>query len=264
MRIKTYNDRPTMSRAAAVHAARVLREAIRDRSSAPGVVAGFARIVAATGASQIEFLSALIAAPDIDWTRVEMFHLDEYIGLPIDHPASFRKYLLERLIRPAGIARYHLLDGDHDAARVADEVGRELGRAPVDMAFVGIGENGHLAFNDPPADFSTERPYLIVTLDDQCRRQQVGEGWFASMADVPSQAISMSIRQILKARDIICVAADARKARAVAACVEGEISPMVPASILRTHANTTLYLDRDSAALLSLASRGEILEDDMS
>jgi len=251
MQVKTYIDRSTMSMAAARHAAEALRIAIGAR--------GDARIVAATGASQFDFLEALTAAPDIDWTRVEMFHLDEYVGLPIDHPASFRKYLLERLIRKTGMTRYHLLDGEHDAARVAEHVGQEIGRTPVDVAFVGIGENGHLAFNDPPADFVTDQPYLIVTLDAACRRQQVGEGWFASVAEVPSEAVSMSVRQILKSREIICVVPDARKAAAVKACIDGEVSPMAPASILRTHANATIYLDRDSAALLTPASRGEIL-----
>jgi glucosamine-6-phosphate deaminase len=251
MQVRTYIDRSTMSMAAARHAAQALRIAIGAR--------GDARIVAATGASQFDFLEALTAAPDIDWTRVEMFHLDEYVGLPIDHPASFRKYLLERLIRKTGMTRYHLLDGEHDAARVAEQVGQEIGRTPVDVAFVGIGENGHLAFNDPPADFVTDRPYLIVTLDAACRRQQVGEGWFASVAEVPSEAVSMSVRQILKSREIICVVPDARKAQAVKACIDGEVSPMAPASILRTHANATIYLDRDSAALLTPASRGEIL-----
>jgi len=253
MRIKTYIDRSTMSLAAARQAAGALRAAIGAR--------GDARIVAATGASQFGFLEALTAAPDIDWTRVEMFHLDEYVGLSIHHPASFRKYLLERLIRKTGLTRYHLLDGEHDAARAADEVGRAIASAPVDVAFVGIGENGHLAFNDPPADFATEQPYLIVTLDEACRRQQVGEGWFASIADVPSQAISMSVRQILKAREIVCIVPDARKAQAVKACIGGEVSPMAPASILQTHANATIYLDQESAALLSPAIRGTILED---
>ena len=245
-----------MSVAAARHAARALGVAIRTRGSA--------RIVAATGASQFDFLEALTAAPDIDWTRVEMFHLDEYVGLPIDHPASFRHYLLERLIRKTGMTRYHLLDGEHDADRAAEQVGQEISRTPVDVAFVGIGENGHLAFNDPPADFVTDRPYLIVTLDAACRRQQVGEGWFASVAEVPSHAISMSVRQILKSREIICVVPDARKAQAVKACFDGEVSPMAPASILQTHANATVYLDRESASLLTPASRGEILADLMS
>jgi glucosamine-6-phosphate deaminase len=253
MHVKTYADRSTMSRAAALHAARTLRDAIRSR--------GGARIVAATGASQFDFLEALTAAPDIDWARVEMFHLDEYVGLPIDHPASFRKYLLERLIGKTGLTRYHLLDGEHDAAGVAEQVGVEIGRTPVDVAFVGIGENGHLAFNDPPADFATDRPYLIVTLDAACRRQQVGEGWFASVAEVPSQAISMSVRQILKSREILCIVPDARKAQAIEACLDGGVSPMAPASILQTHGNATVYLDRDSAARLTPARRGEILVD---
>jgi glucosamine-6-phosphate deaminase len=258
MQIKTYTDRPTLSRAAARHAARALQDALRER--------GVARVIAATGASQLDFLAALtdphVAESGIDWTRVEMFHLDEYVGLPIDHPASFRMYLLEHLIARTGIVRYHLLDGERDAARSAEEVGREIAKAPVDVAFVGIGENGHLAFNDPPADFDTERPYLVVTLDEACRRQQVGEGWFASVQAVPAQAISMSVRQILKSREIICVVPDARKASAVKACLEGDVSPMVPASILRTHARATVYLDRDSAVHLRPATRGEILESD--
>lgn len=251
VQIKTYSDRGTLSRAAAADAAGALRRVIGAQ--------GQARLVAATGASQFDFLAALTAAPGLDWSRVEMFHLDEYVGLSISHPASFRKYLLERLIGPAGITRYHLLDGERDAHAEAARVGREIAAAPVDLAFVGIGENGHLAFNDPPADFATAEPYLVVTLDEACRRQQVGEGWFASIADVPSQAISMSIRQILKAREIFCIVPDARKAPAVKACVEGEISPLAPASVLRTHGDTTLYLDRDSAALLQPSTRGPIL-----
>jgi glucosamine-6-phosphate deaminase len=250
MQLETYIDRLTMSRAAADHAARELRETISRQAGA--------RVVAATGASQIDFLDALTAQTGIDWSRVELFHLDEYVGLPIDHPASFRKYLLERLIDKVGITRYHLLDGEHDASSTAEAVGRALSSAPIDLAFVGIGENGHLAFNDPPADFTTDQPYLIVTLDEACRRQQVGEGWFASVDDVPMKAISMSVRQILKAREIICVVPDARKAPAVKACVEGEVSETAPASALRWHHKTTLYLDRDSAALLSTTARGDI------
>jgi len=218
------------------------------------------RLVAATGQSQLDFLDTLSHAGGIEWPRVELFHLDEYVGLSIDHPASFRKYLLERLIRKVGIERYHLLDGESDPQEVAERTGRELASAPVDLAFVGIGENGHLAFNDPPADFETERPYLIVTLDEACRTQQVGEGWFAGLDDVPRQAISMSVRQILKSREIICLVPDRRKAKAVRACLEDPISPMAPASILRTHARTTLYLDADSAELLEPATRGGIRE----
>jgi glucosamine-6-phosphate deaminase len=232
-----------MSQAAAEQAAEAIRSAIRAR--------GHARIIAATGASQIDFLEHLTAAPDVAWSRVEMFHLDEYIGIPIDHPASFRRYLLDRLINKTGITQYHLLNGERAAGQVAEEVGRELAGSPVDIAFVGIGENGHLAFNDPPADFDTQKPYLVVALDDACRRQQVGEGWFGTIDDVPTHAISMSVQQILKSREIICVVPEARKANAVKACIEGNVSPTAPASILQTHSATTVFLDDESASLLT-------------
>ena len=242
MNIKVFDTQKSLGQAAATQAAGILR-----RTLAP---AATARIIAATGASQFSFLEALTAQPDIAWDRVEMFHLDEYVGLPVTHPASFRKYLLERLITPTGIRRHHLLDGEADVQRVCEQVGAELNAGPIHVSFVGIGENGHLAFNDPPADFQPEQPYLVVELDEACRQQQVGEGWFADLAAVPTQAISMSIRQILKAEEIICVVPDARKASAVRSCVEGEISPLAPASILRTHPRVTLYLDKDSASLL--------------
>ena len=245
MNIKIFKDKVSLAGAAAAQSATIIRKAIADK--------GAARIIAATGASQFEFLDALTAMPDIDWKQVEMFHLDEYIGLPLSHPASFRSYLLKRLINKVGITRYHLLDGERDPASVAREVGSKLASAPIDVAFVGIGENGHLAFNDPPADFETEEPYLVVNLDEACRRQQMGEGWFAALADVPLTALSMSVRQILKAQEIICIVPDARKARAVAACFEGEISHNAPASILRTHPRCTVYLDNESAALLTSA-----------
>lgn len=241
--LKVFEDGVSLSRAAAEHAAAAIRRAIRDR--------GLARIVVATGASQIAFLEELTRADGIGWGRVEMFHLDEYVGLPITHPASFRKYLMERLIDRVGITQYHLLDGTGDAREVARRVGEALSAAPVDVAFAGIGENGHLAFNDPPANFETEEPYLVVELDEACRQQQVGEGWFRDISEVPRQAISMSVRQILKAKEIICVVPDARKAAAVKRCFEEEISAMAPASILRLHANTTVYLDKNSVRLLS-------------
>lgn len=247
MNINVYKNKILLGRAAAEQAASAIHTAIQNR--------GKARIIAATGASQFEFLAALTVAPDIDWRQVELFHLDEYIGLPASHPASFRKYLSDRLIRPTGILTCHLLDGNADPEEVARCVGEELNRALVDIAFVGIGENGHLAFNDPPADFQTETPFLIVELDEACRCQQVGEGWFADISEVPRRAISMSIRQILKAREIIACVPDARKAAAVRACCEGEISPLAPASALRMHANTTIFLDMQSAALLSPKAR---------
>jgi glucosamine-6-phosphate deaminase len=241
-----FEDKQSLGLAAAEQAAIAIRRAILDR--------GRARIIAATGASQLDFLDALTKAKNIDWQRVEMFHLDEYVGLPITHPASFRKYLLECLIQKVKIRNYHLLDGSGDPIEVARCVGEALQSAQVDIAFVGIGENGHLAFNDPPADFQTEEPYLIVTLDEACLRQQVGEGWFGDVSEVPLRAISMSVRQILKAKEIICVVPDARKAPAVKLCFEGEVSPMAPASILRTHPSATIYLDTESASLLSPAT----------
>jgi glucosamine-6-phosphate deaminase len=196
-------------------------------------------------------LDALTKAPGIDWSKVEAFHLDEYIGLPVTHPGSFRKMLMEQLVKKTGIKHYHLLDGDAaDPSAAVREVGSQLASAPIDIAFLGIGENGHIAFNDPPADFKTEEPYIIVNLDEACRQQQVGEAWFANLSQVPKQAISMSARQILKAKEILAVVPDNRKAQAIKACFEGEISPMAPASILRRHPNATVYLDTNSASLL--------------
>lgn len=250
MVIKIYEDKASLSRAGAERAAASLRAALKDR--------GKARIIAATGASQVEFLDALTVMPNIEWPRVEMFHLDEYIGLPASHPASFRKYLRDRLINKTGIAKYHFLDGEGDVPATVRKASAEVAAAPIDIAFVGIGENGHLAFNDPPADFETEEPYLIVDLDEACRRQQVGEGWFKDLSEVPKRAISMSVRQILKAKEILCIVPDARKAQAVKSCFEGEINPLAPASILRTHANTTVFLDELSSALLSPQSKKSI------
>jgi len=242
VQIKIFDDKNSLGRAAAEHAARTLRKIVQEQNCA--------RIIAATGASQFEFLDALTTAPGIDWSFVEMFHLDEYVGLPVTHPASFRKYLLERLINKTRIKNYHLLNGEGDPNAAARQVGNELSASLVDVAFVGIGENGHLAFNDPPADFHIESPYIVVELDEACRRQQVNEGWFATIADVPTRAISMTVQQILKAKEIIAVVPDTRKAQAVKSCLEGEISPMSPASILQRHSNTTIYLDKNSASLL--------------
>ncbi|MFY9682325.1 MAG: glucosamine-6-phosphate deaminase [Candidatus Sulfotelmatobacter sp.] len=244
MLVKVFGDRVSLGLAAAGQAATAIRRAIAER--------GKARIIAATAASQLEFLDALTKAPGIDWLKVEAFHLDEYIGLPVTHPGSFRKMLLEQLVRKTGITHYHLLDGDAaDPSEVVRRVGKELASMPVDIAFLGIGENGHIAFNDPPADFETEEPYIIVNLDEACRQQQVGEAWFADISQVPKRAISMSARQILKAREILAVVPGPRKAEAVKLCLEGKIGPMAPASILRTHPNATVYLDQASASLLS-------------
>jgi glucosamine-6-phosphate deaminase len=247
VKIRIDKDRRSMSEAAASHAAASLRSAV-ERT-------GKARVVAATGASQLDFLSALTAIADVPWPHVELFHLDEYIGMPASHPASFRRYLREQLIDKTGIRNCHLLDGEGDPEEVRRSVGQLLSREPVDVMFAGIGENTHLAFNDPPADFDSTDPYIIVKLDEACRRQQVGEGWFARVEDVPDTAISISIRQIMKAREILVIVPDARKADAVKATLESEVSPAVPASILRTHPNVTVFLDEPAASRLAPATR---------
>ena len=242
MEIKVFRSKEGLAQAAASHAASLMREAISRR--------GNARIIAATGASQFEFLEALTRIPAIDWSRVEMFHLDEYVGMSESAPASFCRYLRERLINKVGLKRYHLLDGTDDPAAVIKRVSEEIRKAPIDVAFAGVGENGHLAFNDPPADFETDEAYMVVNLDEDCRRQQLGEGWFPTLADVPRQALSMTIRQLMKAEHILCIVPDARKAKAIKACFGGEVSPLAPASILQRHPNAIIYLDQESSALL--------------
>jgi glucosamine-6-phosphate deaminase len=248
--IRIFDTKAEMARAAAERAAAAIRAAIAER--------GRAHVIAATGASQLEFLDALVGEKGIDWPRVVFFHLDEYVGLPETHPASFRRYLKERLAARVRPGAFHFIEGDAaDPRTEARRVGEILAAHPVDVAFVGIGENGHLAFNDPPADFATEEPYLVVRLDEACRRQQLGEGWFPSLADVPRRAISMSIQQIMKSGEIVCVVPDARKARAVKDCLEGAVDPRHPASILQRHAGTTVFLDAPAAALLEKHPRRE-------
>jgi len=246
MLLKVFDDKTSLGRAAATQAVAAIRSAIANR--------GQARVVAASAASQFEFLEALTATPGIPWKQVELFHLDEYIGLPMTHPASFCKFLQERFIAKTGITNYHLLNGSQDPAEVIRSAGKAITASPIDIAFLGIGENGHIAFNDPPADFNTEEPYIIVALDHACRLQQVGEGWFENLDAVPKQAVSMSVRQVLKAKEILAVVPDARKAPAIKACFDGPISPMAPSSVLRNHPNATVYLDRQSSALLSPAT----------
>jgi glucosamine-6-phosphate deaminase len=244
MRLRIFPDPASLARAAAEQAAGSIRAAIAERDRC--------RIVLATGNSQLTFLDALTATHNIDWKKVEAFHLDEYVGMSSAHVASFRKFLRDRVIRKTGIVNFYAIVGDAiDLCAPIRDIGLRLTSAPIDLAFVGIGENGHIAFNDPPADFETEDPYIVVALDEACRRQQVGEGWFADISQVPTHAVSMSVRQIMKAREIIAVVPDLRKARAVKMCLEAEIGPMIPGSILRRHAHATIYLDRDSASLLS-------------
>jgi len=243
MQTRVFPDKVSLGEAAAADAASALRDAIARQ--------GRACVVAATGASQFEFLEALVRAPGVDWPRTVFFHLDEYVGLPASHPASFRRYLKERLADRVHPGAFHFIEGDRpDPEAEARRVGELLRAGEVDVAFVGIGENGHLAFNDPPADFATEDPYIVVQLDEACRRQQLGEGWFPRLEDVPARAISMSIRQIMRARRIVCVVPDARKAAAVRDCLTREVSPARPASALQRHPAATVYLDVHSAALL--------------
>jgi len=244
MNIVIMPNKEQMGKAAAAAGAELVRQAITDR--------GAANIIVATGASQFEMLAHLAAEPNINWHRVTAFHLDEYVGLAIDHPASFRGYLWQRFVSrlPLPLRAFHYLDGEDDPQAECRRVGDIIRQHPIDVAFVGIGENGHLAFNDPPADFQTETPYLVVKLDDACRRQQLGEGWFPTFDDVPTQAISMSVKQIMKSREIICTVPDERKAEAVRNATEGQVTPQVPASILQRHGNGTLYLDKPAASLL--------------
>jgi glucosamine-6-phosphate deaminase len=234
-----------MGSAAAQAGAAVIRKALDER--------GEASIIVATGTSQFEVLSRLVEGEGIVWDRVRGFHLDEYVGLPETHEASFRKYLRERFVSrlPVAMASFCYLDGEGDGAAECERAGELIGEHPVDVAFVGIGENGHLAFNDPPADFVTEEPYLMVELDEACRRQQLGEGWFSSFEEVPKRAISMSIRQIMKSGTIICSVPDERKAEAVMRAVQGPVTPEVPASILQEHGDCRLILDAAAASRLA-------------
>jgi glucosamine-6-phosphate deaminase len=244
MKIHIARDKNSLGLKAATSAAAFLREILLKR--------GEANVIFATGASQFEMFRELVSL-DLEWKRVNCFHLDEYVGLPETHPASFRRYLKERFCAHVdGPKTFHWVNGDcPDPSAECERLGEIIRQHPIDVACVGIGENGHLAFNDPPADFETEDPYLVVELDEACRRQQMGEGWFPSLEVVPTKAISMSIRQIVKSAAIICTVPDQRKARAVQAAVEGPVTPEVPASILQKHAHTTLVLDTASASLLS-------------
>ena len=249
MRIEIHDDRRSMGVAAAREAADVIGQVVRDR--------GRVTLVVATGTSQLEVLAALAATPALPWSAIEIFHLDEYAGLPDTHPASFRRYLRERFVDalPAPPVAFHWVDGS--AADPHAECRRLAGVVPAgnfDVMLCGIGENAHLAFNDPPADFEATAPYHVVELDEACRRQQVGEGWFAGLEDVPTQAISMTIRRMLASTRIICSVPDARKAVAVQAAVEGAVIPVIPASILQTHDACTLHLDRAAAARLTRSS----------
>lgn len=245
MDIVVHEDRERLGQAAAVDAARALTAAVETH--------GAATFVIATGASQFATLATLGGMTDVPWERITLFHLDEYVGLSDTHPASFRKFLRERFVdrlpRPPVV--FHTIDGRADPTAECRRLATLVPAGPFDVATIGIGENGHLAFNDPPADFVVDDPYIVVTLDEACRRQQVGEGWFAGIEDVPRRAISMSIRRLLATRTLVCSVPDGRKAEAVRGTVEGPVVPGIPASILQTHPRCRIHLDRLSAALLA-------------
>ena len=244
MNIAIENNAVALGTAAGKKAAALIRGTLS--------VKGSANIILATGASQFETLRELTSQPGIDWSKVTMFHLDEYIGLPDTHPASFRKYLKERFLDKVGpLKAAHLVDGNADPATECERLAALISSNPIDLALVGIGENGHLAFNDPPADFDTAKPYIVVELDEPCRRQQMNEGWFPTLADVPASAISMSIKQIMLSKHIICSVPDKRKAQAVRNSLEQPVSNLFPASILQQHADCTFFLDEASASLLT-------------
>lgn len=243
MKVKIFKTKQQVCKAAAKEAARILISTIKEKSEAIFVVA--------TGESQFEFLKNLVSISSIDWSKTVMFHLDEYIDIQETHPASFRKYLRERLINKAPLKNFYLIKGDVEEPEAeCESLSKIINEKKVDVTFVGIGENGHLAFNDPPANFETKKPYIVVELDELCRTQQFGEGWFKSLNEVPYKAISMSINQIMKSKNIICTVPDSRKAQAVKDCLECDISVCHPASILRKHKNTFLFLDKNSAKLL--------------
>jgi len=244
MKIQISSGPAELGKHAGTAAASLIRETITAK--------GGASVILATGTSQFETLNQLLTDHDIDWSKVTMFHLDEYIGLPVTHPASFRKYLKERFIsKVPALKAAHLINGEGDAKAECEKLGKLITDSPIDVALVGIGENGHLAFNDPPADFDTEEPYIIVELDEACRKQQLGEGWFKSLDEVPRQAISMSVRQILKSKNIICSVPDERKAMAVKNSIEQPVSNLFPATALQLHQACTCYLDIHSSSLLS-------------
>ena len=242
MKIVISKTKEELGSNAAAKGAELIRKAIEEK--------GEANIIVATGASQFEMLDALVKE-NVDWSRVTGFHLDEYIDIQVTHPASFRKYLKERFVDKLPLKQFHYVNGDTGNSEAeCRRLGEIINAVSIDVAFIGIGENGHLAFNDPPADFETEDPYLVVELDEVCRRQQMGEGWFPTLADVPQRAISMSVKQILKSKSIICSVPDERKAKAIQGTVESEVTPMIPGTALQNHANTWLFLDENSASLL--------------
>ncbi len=245
MPLHIYPSKKQTSAAAAEKGAAVLRSILNERDEAG--------LVVATGASQFDLFDALVSEPDVEWHRVVGFHLDEYVGVPITHPASFRNYLWSRFVKrlPTPMKGFHFIHGDDDPEAEINRLNALIDQYTIHLGFIGIGENGHIAFNDPPADFETTAPYHQVTLDAACRKQQMNEGWFPSLNEVPQQAISMSIHHITNIQTLICTVPETRKARAVRYALEGPVTADVPASILQMHPNCHFFLDDESASLLS-------------
>lgn len=242
MKIHVDSTAKQMGNRAAQETARRIRAAVQAN--------GVCRILLSTGASQFEMLDALTKMEDIPWNQVVMFHLDEYVGMPMTHPASFRKYLKERFIDKVHPGAYFFVNGEGDIQKNIETLTQEIRKAPIDVALVGIGENGHIAFNDPPADFETHEAYIVVNLDERCKKQQLGEGWFATMADVPNQAISMTVYQIMQSKAILSVVPGLRKAQAIQNTLEApQVTNRIPATKLREHSDWELFLDSDSASL---------------
>lgn len=239
MEIRICKDSESLGKSAAAHVAKVLRECIAEKGSA--------RILLSTGASQFDTIKALVEEKDIKWECVEMFHLDEYVDLPETHGASFRKYLKERFVEKVGTLKAaHFVDGTKECIATLTE---EIRKSPIDIGLIGIGENGHIAFNDPPADFDTKEAYIIVNLDERCKKQQMGEGWFATIDDVPKQAVSMTAYQIMQCDRIVSCVPYKVKAEAIEKTLHAkETKNMVPATLLKEHKDFILYLDADSAS----------------
>ncbi|MBR7165277.1 MAG: glucosamine-6-phosphate deaminase [Clostridia bacterium] len=240
MEIRICKDRYALGKSAAKFTASLINRAIEEKGSA--------RIVLSTGASQFDTLAALVEEK-VDWSKVEMFHLDEYVHLPETHGASFRKYLKEKFTSKVNLKKAYFVDGTEENIRDLTE---EIKKSPVDVGLIGIGENAHVAFNDPPADFDTDASYLVVNLNDTCKKQQVGEGWFETVDQVPKQAVSMSVKQIMKCENIVSCVPYGVKAKAVFDTLSSPLTNEIPATVLKTHEHFTLYVDADSAALLKL------------
>ena len=242
MKVKLYRNSEELGKEAAKYSATVLNKAIIEK--------GKARLLLSTGASQFDTLKALVKE-NVDWSKVEMFHLDEYVNLPPTHPASFCRYLKERFTSQVKLKATYFVKGEGDLDKHIKELSNQIRKEPIDLALVGIGENAHIAFNDPPADFETTEAYIVVNLDEKCKKQQVREGWFPTAADVPKQAISITVHQIMQSKVIVSAVPYLAKANAVKLTLENEITNTIPATKLKEHPDTTLFLDEESASLVS-------------